>query len=200
MSLRIAEAAKLLKVHPQTLRRWDEEGILVAQKMGNQRRYTMEQLKPLIKADENNEETHLQKVNIIYCRVSSAKQSEDLQRQIAFMQKLFPDYEVIEDIASGVNFHRPGFSKLLERVCSDEIGKITVSFKDRLARIGFEIFEQICSIHNCEIIVVNNIETSPEGELVEDLVAIITSFSARIHGLRKYSEKVNKNYGPVEDI
>ena len=93
-----------------------------------------------------------------------------------------------------VNFHRQGISKLLEWVCTGEISKIAISYKDRLARIGFEIFEQICKLHECEIIVVNNIDTSPEEELVEDLVAIITSFSARIHGLQKYSEKVDKNF------
>jgi predicted site-specific integrase-resolvase len=131
--------------------------------------------------------------------VSSAKQSEDLQRQIDFMKKIFPGYDVISDIASGVNFNRNGLNKLIERICNDEIGVIAVSFKDRLARIGFEIIEHLCNIHKCEIIVVNNIETSPEAELVEDLIAITTSFSARIHGLRKYSTKFTTKFSDVED-
>lgn len=195
MSIRIAEAAKLLKVHPQTLRRWDEEGILIPQKMGNQRRYTLEQINNMLKDDDKV----IERAKVIYCRVSSAKQSEDLQRQIDFMNKIFPGYEVISDIASGVNFNRNGLNKLIERICNDEIGTIAVSFKDRLARIGFEIIEHLCNIHKCEIIVVNNIETSPEAELVEDLIAITTSFSARIHGLRKYSTKFTTKFGSVED-
>lgn len=196
MSIRISQAAKLLKVHPQTLRRWDEEGVLVAQKMGNQRRYTLEQLKPLIKNEKILEEinTDSERINIIYCRVSSSKQSGDLERQVEFMKKLFPDYEIISDVGSGVNFHRTGMARLLERVCLNEINKIAVSYKDRLARVGFEIFEQICSLHDCEIIVVNNMDTSPEQELVEDLISIITSFSARVHGLRKYSDKINEKF------
>ena len=200
MSIRISQAAKLLKVHPQTLRRWDDEGVLVAQKMGNQRRYTLEQLKPLMKNDKLLEEMDAEpgRVNIIYCRVSSNKQAEDLERQIEFMKKLFPDYEVISDIGSGVNFHRTGMTRLLERVCLNEINKIAVSYKDRLARVGFEIFEQICTLHECEILVVNNLDTSPEQEMVEDLISIITSFSARVHGLRKYSDKITEKFIPKE--
>lgn len=155
----------------------------------------MEQINNLLKEDDKV----VERAKIIYGRVSSAKQSEDLQRQLEFMSKIFPDYEVISDIASGVNFSRPGLNKLIERICRDEVGIIAVSFKDRLARIGFEIIEHLCNIHKCEIIVVNNIETSPEAELVEDLIAITTSFSARIHGLRKYSTKFDNKFNNIEN-
>ena len=190
MTIRISEAAAMLKVHPQTLRRWDDEGILKPQKIGNQRRYTLEQINSISK----NRIQNINKSNIIYCRVSSAKQSEDLQCQIQFMQRLFPGREVISDIASGVNFERPGLLKLIERINNDEIESIAISYKDRLARIGFDIIEYICRLHGCAIVIVNEINTSPESELVEDLIAITTSFSARIHGLRKYSAKIDKNF------
>jgi predicted site-specific integrase-resolvase len=110
------------------------------------------------------------------------------------MQRLFPGREVISDIASGVNFERPGLLKLIERINNDEIESIAISYKDRLARIGFDIIEYICRLHGCAIVIVNEINTSPESELVEDLIAITTSFSARIHGLRKYSAKIDKNF------
>lgn len=191
MTLRISEAAKILKVHPQTLRRWDEEGVLVPQKRNRQRRYTTEQIHALV----TDRAPLMQRTNIIYCRVSSAKQSKDLERQIEFMERLFPNREVITDIASGVNFDRQGLNRLIERIVTNQVESVAISYKDRLARIGFDLIEQICRLFDCSIIVVNNIATSPEAELVEDLIAITTSFSARIHGLRKYSEKFSVKLG-----
>lgn len=190
MTLRTKDAAELLGIHPQTLRRWEKEGKIEPQRVNNQRRYLLTDIKRL-KGDGGNNTDN--KRNIIYGRVSSRKQSEDLSRQIEFMQKIFPDYEVITDIGSGVNFKRQGLQTLLERICKGEIGKIAIAYKDRLARIGFELFEEICKIFGCEIIIVNNIETSPENELVEDLIAITTSFSARIHGLRKYANEMSND-------
>jgi putative resolvase len=78
-------------------------------------------------------------------------------------------------------------------ITGENIETIALSYKDRLCRIGFGIFEELAKIFRCEIVVINNIETSPEQELVEDLIAITTSFSARMHGLRKYKDKMSED-------
>jgi predicted site-specific integrase-resolvase len=192
MALRISEAARMIGVHPQTLREWDARDILKPQRLGTQRYYTLEQIQNFMRDDRNI----IQKTKVIYCRVSSAKQREDLERQINYMRTLFPGYEVVSEIASGVNFNRDGLNNLIRRICLGEVDCVAVSYKDRLARIGFELIEKICEIHNCRVVVANNIETSPEEDMVEDLIAITTSFSARIHGLRKYTTKFSTKFIP----
>jgi excisionase family DNA binding protein len=191
----ISELSKELGIHAGTLRRWEKEGKIEADRTaGNQRRYTKETVKKFkrIKGKRKSE--------IIYCRVSTRKQEKDLERQIKFMQTKFPNFEVISDIGSGINFKRPGLQKLLERLCNGEIKTIAVSFKDRLVRIGFGIFEQLFKIFRCEIISVHNSKTSPDRELVEDLLAITTSYSARIHGLRKYKNQMLNDQVIKEEI
>lgn len=183
--LRISEASKLLGVHPQTLRRWETEGKLSPSKTpSGQRRYSKREVEKLINTDKEDA-----REQIIYCRVSSRKQADDLKRQEDFMRKLFPTFRVISDIGSGVNFKRPGLQTILELMHKGDIRTLAISYKDRLCRIGFDLFEELSKLFGFEIIVVNNIETSPEGELVKDLLAITTSFSARIHGLRKYGNQ-----------
>tara|TARA_R110002049_G_scaffold1641_4_gene12504 strand:- start:26928 stop:27551 length:624 start_codon:yes stop_codon:yes gene_type:complete len=194
--LSIGEAAKKVGVHPQTLRVWEKEGKLTPQKTSKgHRRYTIQELSKV-----TGNVLDIKRDNVIYARVSSRKQEGDLDRQIEFMQKLFPMHEVIKDIGSGINFKRPGLQSLLERVCTGTIGTIAISYKDRLCRIGFDLFESICTIFGSKIFVINNIETSPEKELVEDLIAITTSFSARMHGLRKYRSQMSEDFSKAEEM
>ena len=195
MSLKISEAAEILNVHPQTLRRWEKEGKIEPVRINGQRKYNMSDIQRLKSGDD---EPSVERISIIYCRVSSRKQEEDLERQVKFMQKIYPNDEVVTDIGSGINFKRPGLQTLLQRLCKGEISRISCSYKDRLARVGYDLLKQIASIFGCEIVVVNNIETSPEEELVEDLIAITTSFSARMHGLRKYADQMSNDEAAKE--
>lgn len=189
MTLRTKDASKILGLHPQTLRRWETEGKISPKRVNGQRRYDLNDINNLKKGIDKKDN----RKEINYCRVSSKKQEGDLERQVKFMQKLFPGAETIRDIGSGVNFNRSGFCSLLEQICRGDVRKVNVSFKDRIARIGADLFERIAEIFGCEIFIVNNIETSPEEELVEDLIAITTSFSARIHGLRRYANKMSND-------
>lgn len=190
--MKTGDVAKQLGVHPQTLRKWEAKGIITPIRTPfGQRRYREEDIRKL---QQNYDPRH----EYIYCRVSSKKQSGDLARQISFMQNLFPTSKVISDIGSGINFKRSGLQTLLEQLCAGDVKTIAVSYQDRLCRIGFEIFEQLATIFKCRIVVVNNIETSPEAELVNDLIEITTSFSARIHGLRRYGNEMS-NLLPTEE-
>lgn len=190
MSLKISEAAEILNVHPQTLRRWEKEGKIEPVRINGQRKYSMPDIQRIKNGDDGSE---IRKINVIYCRVSSRKQEKDLKRQVKFMQKIYPNDEVITDIGSGINFKRPGLQTLLQRLCKGEIGRISCSYKDRLARVGYDLLKQISTIFGCELVIINNIKTSPEEELVEDLIAITTSFSARMHGLRKYADQMSND-------
>ena len=171
------ELAKKLNVSRETIRLWAEEGkIKITKTDGGHRRYIYEEI-----------EKKCDRQKIIYARVSSAKQEGDLKRQIDFLQKKYPEYKVISDIGSGLNYTRKGFTRLLEGIFTGTVEEIVVAYKDRLCRFGFEIIEQLCKHFSTTITVVDDSDSkSEETELAEDIISIITVFSARFHGRRKY--------------
>ena len=114
------------------------------------------------------------KQKIAYARVSGRGQKVDLQNQIKYLQEKFPTHKIISDYGSGLNFKRKGLKDILD-----------------LAYQGFELIEYIVeSQSNAKIVVLNNTSTSAESELSSDLLSIITVFSARMHGLRRYKTKI----------
>lgn len=168
------KASQYYKVSTQTLRRWADSGqIEFIRTKGKHRRY---------KINQNKE-----KGCYIYTRVSSKKQQHDLKRQTDFLLSKFPNYEVISDIASGINFKRKGFTTLLDKILRGNVKIIVVSTKDRFTRFGYELIERICNRFGTKIMVIKNEkEQSFEEELSEDLMSIITVFTARYYGSRKY--------------
>ena len=107
--------------------------------------------------------------------------------------------EYIKDIGSGINYNNPGLNKIMKMVINDEVKKIIISHKDRLVRFGFELIENICKLKNVEIEVINVKTTSPQEELVEDLMTIIHTFSDRLHGLRSYTKRIKDAVKDNED-
>ena len=189
------EFAKKLNVSVKTLQRWDNAGILKAQRSPTGRRYYTEtQYLEYIGQPTKQENRSV----IIYARVSSANQKDDLKNQITFLR----DYanargiivdEVLKDIGSGLNFKRKKWNELLMRAQNKEFSQILVAHKDRFIRFGFEWYQQWLAQYGVEIVVVNNEELSPEKEMVEDLISVIHVFSCRIYGLRKYKGKIKKD-------
>jgi excisionase family DNA binding protein len=180
----IKQASNVIGIHPQTLRKWEKQGKIKAYRTkSNQRRFDVKDVEKL--SGKTNDKF---RKKYIYCRVSSRKQKEDLDRQIKFMQKLFPEYETIYDISSGITHNRPGFNKILVELLQGNVETIAVSYKDRLSRFSYEFIKQICDFHRTKITVVNNKNYEPHEEIAEDIIAIITSFSAKIHGNRRYSK------------
>ena len=179
------QLADKLQVSKETLRLWAEEGKLKATKTeGGHRRYFYDE-KVVSKRS---------RLKFIYARVSSKKQENDLKRQIDSLQKLYPEYKVISDTGSGLNFSRKGFSKLLEAIITGSVAEVVVAYKDRLCRFGFELFENLCKHFSTTITIVNNNnDKSSTQELAEDLLSVITVFTARFYGKRKYGSHNNKN-------
>ena len=174
-----SELASKLKVSKETLRLWAEQGKIKTTKTdGGHRRYIYDEI-----------DKKQQKVNFIYTRVSSKKQQQDLQRQIKFLQKLYPKYTVISDISSGLNFHRRGLNKILAAVLTGTVGEIVVAYRDRLCRFGFELIERVLQSNNGKIVVLDREETTVEKEFVSDIISIITVFSSRLYGSRSHSLK-----------
>ena len=186
----INKFARIIGVTSQTLRNWENSGKLVPHHRSdsNYRYYSEEQLQQIL-----GEKRDKQKLTIGYCRVSSHKQKDDLDRQVENMRMYLlaqgKPYEIITDIGSGINYKKSGLQDLIKRICNYEADKVVVLYKDRLVRFGFELIDYIASLHNCRIEVVEAIEKSEQQELVEDLVQIITVFSRRLQGKRANKAK-----------
>lgn len=178
------EACKILQVSEKTLRNWDLTGkIDTIRTPSNQRRYDIDSVLG----------SSINRVTAIYARVSSYKQREDLDRQVNYLQSLYPAAVVFKDIGGGLNFKRKALLSLLGRVMSGDIQTVVVGHQDRLARFGGDLIKWICDQNDCQLLVLGKSELSPEREMVEDVLAIIHVFSCRLYGLRKYKSAVKED-------
>ena len=113
------------------------------------------------------------RITIGYCRVSSHKQKDDLERQIdnvkTYLLAKGQPFEIISDIGSGINYKKKGLQELIRRISQNQVEKVVVLYKDRLLRFGFELIEYIASLYNCEIEIIDNTEKSEQQELVEEI-------------------------------
>ena len=189
------EMSERLGVTVKTLQNWDNKGILKAHRTPTNRRYyTEEQYSDFIgkKQSENHKKT------VIYARVSTYGQKDDLTNQVDFIRQyanakgMIVD-ETITDIGSGLNYNRKKWNRLLNQVAQHKIDTILITYKDRFIRFGFEWFKRFCESNGTKIIVLNNPNTSPDKELIEDLISIIHVFSCRLYGLRKYKKKLKND-------
>ena len=188
------EFADMVGVSVKTLQRWDNDGKLKAHRTPADRRYyTHKQY-----VDYVGENPAAKGKTIIYTRVSTSNQKDDLENQVGFLREyanakgVIVD-DVFEDIGSGLNYNRKKWNKLLEDCMLGEVKTIIVAHRDRFIRFGFDWFEKFLKTNGVEIIVVNNEKLSPQDELVNDLISIIHVFSSRIYGLRKYKKQIKED-------
>jgi len=181
--IKIGEAAKILGVTPQTLRRWEETQQLMPDKRteGGTRYYDADRLLGV-----SVRETSL---TYAYARVSSHDQKEDLVRQKEVLTLYCAahgwNYEIIEDLGSGMNYKKRGLKNLLDAILGRKIARLVLTHKDRLLRFGAELIFTLCEIHNIEVVIINQGENlSFEEDLAQDVLEIITVFSARLYGSR----------------
>ena len=189
-----AQFAKLAGVSIKTLQCWDREGRLkpAARTPGNRRLYTPKQLNQVL-----NRMSKTQPVTIATLRVSSQAQKPDLANQKAALEQFcigrgIAVDEWISEIGGGLNFKRPKFSDLVDRIVRSELSTLVIAHKDRLARFGFELLAHLCETHGCQIVVLNTESLSPEQEMVQDLMTIVHCFSSRLDGLRNYRKAIQK--------
>jgi predicted site-specific integrase-resolvase len=126
------------------------------------------------------------KTGAIYCRVSSGKQKDDLERQVQALQDKFPNHKVFKDICSGLKYKRKGLSRLLVLVQKGDIKEVVVAHKDRLARFGVELIQWIIERAGASLVILDQTADAPEQELTQDLMAIVHVFSCRLNGRRRY--------------
>jgi len=184
------EFGKLIGRTTNTLQKWDREGRLKAHRspITNRRYYTHDQYlqyRGLVAQEQG--------LTIVYARVSGVAQKPDLANQINALevyckQNSIKVDEWMSDIGSGLNYKRKQFNRLMEMIELGQVRRLIIAHRDRLVRFGYDYFEAFCGRHHTELVVINAEAMSPEQELVRDLIAIVTVFSVRLHGLRSYKK------------
>ena len=186
--VKVGEAAIILGVTVQTLRRWEKTGQLLPDKrtVGGTRYYDIDRLLGV----SSKEST----ITFAYARVSSHDQKEDLQRQKQVLSMYCAshgwNYEIISDLGSGMNYKKRGLKNLLDAILGRKIKRLVLTHKDRLLRFGAELIFTLCEIHHVEVVIINQGEDlSFEEDLAKDVLEIITVFSARLYGARSHKNK-----------
>jgi putative resolvase len=183
--------SKLVGVSVFTLQRWDRNGTLTAHRTPTNRRYYTHdqylQYRGLISNEHGK--------TIAYARVSSPSQKKDLRMQKDALRASCLEHNInvdqwIEDIGSALNYKRKGFNQIIEEIELGHVKRVVIGYEDRFVRFGYDWFEAFCERHGTEIVVTNGEVFSPEQELVRDLLAIVTVFSARPHGLRSHKNAI----------
>jgi predicted site-specific integrase-resolvase len=185
--VKIGEAAALLGTTPGQLRKWEASGeLLPARKTQGGTRYY--DVAAILGATNEGAPT------IGYARVSSHHQKPDLARQRALLEAYCAAkgwrYEIIEDLGSGMNYHKKGLHRVLDLILKRKMRRLVLLHKDRLLRFGAELIFSLCEIQGIEVVVVNQgQDASFEEDLAKDVLEIITVFSARLYGNRSHQNK-----------
>ena len=184
--LSLSKVSKLLGVTTRSLRLWDQTGkIKTVRTAGGHRRIPMDEVLRLQRKAVGPK----RKITLAYCRCSTSKQQENLERQVGRVLEYCSGKrwktELYKDIGSGLNENRRQFNKLLVRITSPDVKRIVVEYKDRLLRFGFETFRKYCEGFGVEIVVIEDSEPKEfEQEFAEDIVALVASYSAKFYGRR----------------
>lgn len=191
MYLSPQKASEKYDIHPKTLSRLADAGVIEFIRMPNSkhRRYKVESIDSYLGQVK-------EKVTICYARVSTHSQKEDLRNQLVYLQERYPVAECISEVGSGLNFKRRKFLQIMTRVSNREIGQIVVAYPDRLVRFGFDFVEWFCELFECRILVLNNPTLSPHQEMMQDFMSIMHCFSAKLYFLRKYEKKILEDLEP----
>jgi putative resolvase len=193
--IKIQEAMCLTGLGDQTLRKYfDEKKISGYKTPSGTRMFDKSCLEENFVNLCNDSKRINKKENIIYVRVSSKKQTDDLSRQLEYIRSRLDnttEYTVISDVGSGINFKKKGIKTILDKCLQGSIGTVTIAHKDRLCRFGYELFEYLITYSGGTLRVLSeeSINKSSEQELAEDLLSIVTIYSCRQMGKRKYGKR-----------
>lgn len=195
--LKSSEVREILNVSNMTLYRLDRDGKLCPfKRTSRSKRYKYSDV--LKYMESNLEDLKEKRLKIAYARVSSNKQKNELQNQILHLENYASGRGIIidkyiKDVGSGINYNNKGLNEIIDLITSNKVDELIISYKDRLVRFGFELIENIAKKHGTKITVINLESTSPEKEIVDDLLTIITVFSNRVYGLRSYKSIIKES-------
>lgn len=191
--LSLEETSNILNISKNSLRKLSKEKLPVIKTEGGHRRYKESDVKSYLGIDTEEKENKV----VVYARVSSHEQKSkgDLNRQKSRLleycvEKEYPVYKVFEEVGSGMNDKRSKLHQLFNLINEEKINKVIVEHKDRLTRFNFLIYESYFNSHGVKIEVIEKVlNKSFENELVEDILSLMASFSAKIYGRRSHKNK-----------
>ncbi|PKO15222.1 MAG: IS607 family transposase [Chloroflexi bacterium HGW-Chloroflexi-10] len=195
----IGEASKILGVTPKTIRIWESQGKIKAERTPNgHRRYNRDEIVRLssFNGKIRKDDELAKKRTIAYARVSSHDQKEDLKQQVQLLETFCVangwTSTIIQDLGSGLNYDKRGLKNLIKEICAGNVDRLVLTHKDRLLRFGSEIVFSLCENYGTEVVILNKGETPAtfEEELVSDILDMITVFSARLYGTRSHKNKI----------
>ena len=203
--LSVGAAAEFTGLDVQTLRKFaDTKKIKCYRTPSGQRRFDRHSLEAMCDlAPLGKEGPEGEKHNFLYARVSSKKQLDDLSRQVEFIRSGDPRYatfEVVSDVASGINFKRKGLSTILDACVQGTVGEVVVAHRDRLSRFGFDLIDSVVNKAGGKITVLDDHKNkSTEQELSEDLLSIVHIYCCRQMGKRSYIRRRKRDPDQVSE-
>ena len=187
--LRVGAAAHELGLHPMTVRRWIKAGRIQVVQVGREVRVPRSEIERIVGSIDG-------RLLVLYGRVSKHGQKDDLETQLERLQtwakteRPGQEMQVLSDIGSGLKAGRRHLQRLLKLVCEDKVAEVVITYEDRLTRFGQEFLETLFSCFDVKLTVLEpGEEKTPEQELSDDLLALITSFSGRLYGMRSQKQK-----------
>lgn len=185
--MKAKEVLHILKVTRQTLTKYVKEGrVKVTVKGNGQYDYDSDSVYKLLNKD-------IERKTYIYARVSTSKQKHDLENQVQLLktfcfQNGYVLNGVYRDIASGISFgKRKEFFDLLDEVLAGKVKRVIITYKDRLSRVGFELFSYLFAKHGCEIVVLSEVGSTEldSEEVFDDIIHLLESYSLNLNSKRK---------------
>jgi len=190
--MKAKEVLKLLQISRVTLSQYVKNGKIKTIKLPNgYYNYDDDSVYRLLGVEKKRK-------NVIYARVSTYSQKQDLENQIDIITNYMNSHgvgveEVYQDIKTGMHLDRKGFNSLLDDVQANLIDSVYISYKDRLARLSYEVVTKLFDKHNTRIVVINKVKKNDEQELFEDLMQIIDGFSMKMYSRRRLAKKIVEN-------
>ena len=181
------EVLKLLRITRPTLTKYVKEGLVKVEKLPNGRyEYDSESVYSFLNKD-------MKRKTYIYARVSASKQKPDLNNQIELLKQFcftkgYTISGIYSDIASGISFEkRNDFFKMLDDIIDNKVERVVITYKDRLSRIGFDLFYHLFQKYNCEIVIMSEVgsEKLDRQEIFEEIVSLLHCYSMKFYSKRK---------------
>ena len=187
---------KEFKIPTSTLRSWSIQGKIRSIRLrdGGKRYYSYSDIKAIY-CEGKAQGACNKKRTLIYARVSSTHQKQDLESQIQILQTKYPEAEVIQDIGSTLNYKRKGLQMLLDKAHQRSFDKLVILYKDRLCRFSYDLIESVLRRQGVAIEVVSMLNDISEGginteqEMAGDLLAVVNYFVAKNNGKRSKKNK-----------
>ena len=188
--MKAKEVMQVLRISRSTLHTYITQGKIKGTRLSSgQYDYDSESVYAVLNKD-------VPRKTYIYARVSTSSQKVDLANQVDMLKSFcFSNGYTIsgcfQDIASGISFeNRKDFFKMLDDIISGKVARVVITYKDRLSRVGFDLFKYLFDRYNCEIVVVSEVGSTKldSQEIFEEIISLLHCYSMKMYSRRRISK------------